>query len=618
VSPSRQTVKGGERPGSAHRSASAPRPYELRAYALVADGRRGALIDPDGNVAWMCFPRWESPAVFAGIWGTGGLYRVRPEGRAVWGGSYEYGSLIWVSRWETETGLVESRDALVFPGGDDRAVLLRRLRATGDAQEVVAELQLAGNYGREAIDHWEREGGLWQARSATFTAWWSPGGPAREVRVAGGHRTLRRRIVVEPGRPVDLVLELATRAAAGAGPSPAVADHSFDEVEQVWQQTEHAWASTVPSSVPAVAERDVRHSCAVLRGLTAPSGGTVAAATASLPEHAREGRDFDYRYVWIRDLCFIGQAGAKLGGGCDPLLDDAVRFVGDRLREDGAAMLPAYTVEGDPVPDQQRLDLPGYPGGHDMIGNHVRQQFQLDGLGEALLLFAAAARADRLDADGWRAASAALAGVEKRWREPDAGIWELDNRRWAHSRLVCVAGIRALCAAGAPRDWSSRFLALADGVLADTARHCLHPTGRWQRAPDDERVDAALLLASLRGALPADDPRSVATRLAVSGELSRDGYVFRYHHGHAELGDVEGAFLICNFWLAMSCVAGGEPVAAARWFERARASCGPPGLLAEEFDVEQRQLAGNLPQAFVHASLIEAAVAQETIEEQHR
>jgi len=272
--------------------------------------------------------------------------------------------------------------------------------------------------------------------------------------------------------------------------------------------------------------------------------------------------------------------------------------------------MPAYTVDGDPVPEPSRIELPGYPGGHDVVGNQVRHQFQLDGLGEALLLLAAAARADRLDADGWQAGAVALEAVEKRWQQPDAGMWELDDHFWAQSRLSCVAGIQAICKADAPAEWSSRYLPLADRILAETAASCVHPTGRWQRASDDPRVDASLLLPAIRGAVPIDDPRSRATASAVVEDLVRDGYVFRYRHGEHQLGDDEGAFLICSFWLTMHCVASGLPVEAARFFERARASCGTPGLLAEEFDVDQRQLAGNLPQAFVHAALIEAAVAQ--------
>ena len=153
-------------------------------------------------------------------------------------------------------------------------------------------------------------------------------------------------------------------------------------------------------------------------------------------------------------------------------------------------------------------------------------------------------------------------------------------------------------------------LALSDTILARTASESLHSSGRWQRTPDDPRVDASLLLAQLCGAVPPGDPRSRATRRAVIDELSEDGYVYRYGHRGSSLAEAEGAFLICSFWLALACFDAGETAEGVRWFERARGSAGPPGLLSEEFDVDQHQLRGNVPQAFVHALLIESAAAQ--------
>ena len=346
------------------------------------------------------------------------------------------------------------------------------------------------------------------------------------------------------------------------------------------------------------------HSWAVLRGLTSSNGGMVAAATTSLPERSEAGRDYDYRYAWIRDQCFTGHAAAAAGGG--DLLENAVAFVRDRLLEDGAQLVPAYTVDGEPVPPQRGLDLAGYPGAPDVyVGNRVADQFQLDAFGEALLLFAAADELGVLDADGWRAAEAAVAAVAARGGEPDSGIWELDDRRWAHSRLTCAAGLRAV--ALRRDDRAAEWTALADRLVVDADRDCLHPSGRWQRAPDDSGVDAALLLPAVRGGVPADDPRSVATWRAVIEELTDDGYVYRFRHQPGPLHEAEGAFLLCGFHLALATHQQGDALGAVRWFERSRSAVGPPGLFTEEFDVLQRQLRGNLPQAFVHALLIESA-----------
>jgi GH15 family glucan-1,4-alpha-glucosidase len=283
-----------------------------------------------------------------------------------------------------------------------------------------------------------------------------------------------------------------------------------------------------------------------------------------------------------------------------------VSFVRDRLLEDGAHLVPAYTVDGDPVPDQRVLDLPGYPGATKVyVGNHVRGQLQLDAFGEALLLFAAADGLDVLDADGWKAAEAAVEGITQRYEEPDSGIWELEPRRWTHSRLTCAAGLRAV--AGRRADRAAEWMGLADRIVADTGRDCVHPHGRWQRAPDDPGVDAALLLPAIRGAVPADDPRSVATWRAVIDELTEDGYVYRFRHRAGPLAEAEGAFLLCGFHLALATHQQGDAYGAVRWFERNRGALGPPALFTEEFDVVQRQLRGNLPQAFVHALLIETA-----------
>ena len=225
-------------------------------------------------------------------------------------------------------------------------------------------------------------------------------------------------------------------------------------------------------------------------------------------------------------------------------------------------------------------------------------------------MLALAASRGRLDQRGWNAAAIAADTVERRWGEPDSGIWELEPKLWTQSRLICVAGLRALCQADPGSETTVRYLALADTILAQVARESVSDSGHWMRTPEDPRVDAALLLAELRGAMAPGDPRSQATRHTVQDGLADDGYIYRYAHHGAPLGEAEGAFLICNFWLALAMFGAGETIEGVRLFERARSAAGAPGLLSEEFDVVQHQLRGNLPQAFVHAALIEAAAAQ--------
>jgi hypothetical protein len=570
-------------------------PHVLREYALLADGERGALIGSRGDISWLCAPRWHDDAVFATLIGGRGLFAITPRERFVWGGHYEDRSLIWRSRWVTSGGIIECREALAFPGDPDRVVLLRQLMAVRGDAHVHLEFAPAAGFGRHGMKHLARDDeGCWHAYAGNLRMRLSGAAEAEPTHPRGDVLTLHCDIDLPQGTHRDFVVEFAVKP-----PTEPLTD-----AQTLWDNTESNWSQTVPDFSTSIAARDARHSYAVLRGMTSAGGGMVAAATTSLPERAEQGRNYDYRYVWIRDQCYAGQAVAV--NGPDPLLDDAVRFVSERLLTDGPRLKPAYTVDGGAVPDQRRLSLPGYPGGADIVGNHANDQFQLDAFGEALLLFAAAARHDRLDSLGHRATQTAVAAIAEQWTHPDAGIWELDSRRWAHSRLTCVAGLRA-AAVHAPLSDASAWKTLADTIMAST-EDCHHASGRWQRAPDDPRVDPALLVPALRGALAADDPRNIATIHAVRTELEQDGYVYRFRHDDRPLAESEGAFLLCGFWSAMAHHQQGDAVSAARYFERNRAACGPPGLLCEEYDVVQRQLRGNVPQAFVHALLIETSL----------
>jgi hypothetical protein len=566
-------------------------PHVLREYALLADGERGVVVGPRGDCCWMCSPRWDSPAVFSSLLGGNGAYVVAPDrARFVWGGRYEPRTLIWRSRWVTDDGIVECREALAFPGDPNRAVVLRRISALNKPVRMRIALDVRAGFGAEPMGDLSCGDGVWAGRSGPHRFRWT--GAAAAAPCEDG--SLQATLEVTPGRDHDLVLELSDRELPSGVTRP----------NAIWADTENAWHQAVPAFSGTMADGDCRAAYSVLRGLTSGGGGMVAAATMSLPERAEQGRNYDYRYCWIRDQCYTWQAVAAAGPL--PLLDDAVGFVSERVLADGPQLKPAYRVTGDLVPEEEDLDLPGYPGARVKTGNWVTGQFQLDAFGEALLLFAAAARLDRLDKVHWRAVESLVESIGRRWHEPDAGIWELDNRHWSHSRLTCAAGLRQIGQV-APARQGAEWERLADLLVADTASHSLHPDGRWQRAPDDPRVDAALLMPSIRGAVPATDPRTVATVEAVRADLGRHGFVYRFRPDERPLGEAEGAFLFCSFVMALADHQQGNHLAAVRWLERNRTACGPPGLYTEEFDIAQRQLRGNVPQAFVHALLFETA-----------
>jgi hypothetical protein len=572
-------------------------PHVLREYALLADGERGALVGPRGDLCWLCFPTWDGDGVFASLIGGGGMYSITPTKRYVWGGYYEHPGLIWRGRWLSDDyTIVECRDALALPSSPEHAVILRRIIPIQGPARMHVLLDLRYDFGRRGARARKTDDGIWDIRAGDVRARWLGAEKAKPRRHQGG-TVLELEIDVQPREHHDLVLLLDN---SGETPLP--------EPDHAWVGTEVAWRERVPEFDETIAPRDARHAYAVLSGLTSAGGGMVAAATTSLPERASEGRSYDYRFVWIRDQSYAGQAVAR--AGAHRLMDAAVRFVSAQLLAHGDQLRPAYTSTGESVPDEVHLDLPGYPGGRDTIGNWVNKQFQLDAFGEALLLLAAAANHDHLDADSWRAAETAAEAIASRWHEPDAGIWELDPDHFTHSRLICAAGLRQISRHHPGAEKGRQWLALADQITAKASADALHPSGRWQRSPTDQRIDAALLLPAIRGAVAPEDPRSIATLRAVERELTEDGYCYRYRPDERPLGQAEGAFLLCGFILSLAYEQQGEVVAAARWFERNRAACGPPGLLSEEFDVTQRQLRGNLPQAFVHAMVLECAATQ--------
>ena len=576
-------------------------PHELRDYALLADGQRGILADPDGELAWMCFPTWSDPAVLASLLGSRGSYRIQPKGRYVPGGAYEDGTLIWRQRWVTDNGVIECRQALAYPGRPDRAVILRRVSALDSEAHLSAFVALAGDYGRRPSGRWRRDdaGGTWETSVDGIHARWSGAADAEPVASVDGPAIFVE-FHVDQGHTHDFVLELQR--------TPFEV-HDRADADELWRQTTTSWSTSIPQCREMPAGRDVRQSFATLRGLTDADGATVAAVTTALPERAEAGRNYDYRYGWIRDICYIGQAGAAVDGG-EPVLDDAVRWVCARILSDGVSTTPAYRGDGSPVPEplslglarlSRRLRCRRQPGPRSVPARSLRRGSPP--LGERRL-----ARPPRHTMAGtppsWPSGPSPNgptrrttgSGRSGRTTGPTAGLSAppacgpspSTPRRRATSRLPC----RWLITYSAP----------------PIARPCiLRAVGSDHRAM---RASTPLFcFPKFAGPSRPDDPRSVATRLAVIDELCEDDYIYRYAEPGEPLGQNEGAFLICNFWMSLAYLGCGETTKGAQYFERTRASCSSSGLFSEEYDVAQRQLRGNLPQAFVHALLIETAAA---------
>jgi hypothetical protein len=274
---------------------------------VLSEYARGAMVGPRGDFVWMCAPRWHSDPVFSTLIGGAGVYAVTPAERPfVWGGYYEPDSLIWRSRWVTTSQVIECREALGMPGDPHTAVALRRILAVDGDTRVRVFLDPRAGFGQHRPSRISHQGDVWTARCGSLYLRWSGAGTAR--RSGGGLQTM---ITIPAGGHHDLVLEISDRPLAEKPADPG----------QAWQATSAAWDQAVPKLSGTIADRDARHAYAVMRGLTSSDGGMAAAATMSLPERAGEGRNYDYRYAWIRDQCFSGQAVASAGSY--PLLGSA-------------------------------------------------------------------------------------------------------------------------------------------------------------------------------------------------------------------------------------------------------------------------------------------------------
>ncbi|MGH9017055.1 MAG: trehalase-like domain-containing protein, partial [Acidimicrobiales bacterium] len=236
-----------------------PRPFALRDYAFLADGERGILVGPRGEMAWMCFPSWDSPSIFTSLLGGAGHYQVVPaDDRFVWGGYYEESTLIWNSRWITTDSVIECREALVFPADPSRAVVLRRVRAVDGPARITARLDLRADYGRRPMTDVSRDGASWRATSGPVHLRWHPGSGVRRLR--GGELSLR--VDLAPGQHRDLILELSTTPITG----------DIGSAESLWQATAQSWHDCVPAMAQVRARRDAAHAYAVMRGMTTAEG----------------------------------------------------------------------------------------------------------------------------------------------------------------------------------------------------------------------------------------------------------------------------------------------------------------------------------------------------------
>ncbi|WP_159501758.1 glycoside hydrolase family 15 protein [Microbacterium sp. 18062] len=578
-------------------------------YALLSNCRTAALVARDGSIDWFCAPRFDSASVFGALLGDAeqGRWHLRPHDPAARATRrYDGDTFVLVTRWESEAGVAEVHDLLPMDGG--RVDLVRRIVGISGSVEFTTHLRVRFDYARALP--WMRQVGDADAPMLHATA-----GPdalvVRGVRFEPHGRAHRGRVTVRAGEHADLV---ATWFPAYAPtPDPLDVDTALAETRAWWTD----WAAGIDHDG---SHRDeVVRSLLVLRALShEETGGVVAAVTTSLPEQFGGSRNWDYRYVWLRDAALTLEA----------LVDHGFLGVAEHWRlwllraiaGDPAQMQIMYGVAGErDLGERELASLPGYRGSAPVrVGNGAVDQYQADVVGEVMVALEATRMAGLADEQfSWALQRALLGNVEANLDRPDNGIWEIrgEPRHFTQSRAMMWAafdrGVRAVEEHGleGPAD---RWRELRDRLRNEIAARGVDPAGGYfTQCYGSREVDASLLTLPQVGFCAPDDPRMLATVAEIERVLMSTGLVERYRteSGIDGLAGAEHPFLACTFWLVEQYASSGREADAAALMERVCRARNDVGLLSEEYDVENARQVGNIPQAFSHLALVRAADA---------
>jgi len=596
-------------------------------YGFLSDCETCALVAPNGNVEWLCVPRFDSPSVFGSILDRdAGGFRLAPADIEVPAARrYLPGTNVLETSWGTSGGWIIVRDVLLigpWHHEHDRSrthrraptdydadhVLLRMIRCVNGEIQVTMDCDPRFDYARK-VGSWEYTG------SGYHEAVCRAPDEDVELRLTSdlnmgfeGARATARTLMKE-GDKVFVALSWSKH------PAPKTNEEAYDRL--VW--TAHHWQHWLDhGSFPDHPWRThLQRSALTLKGLSyAPTGALVAAATTSLPESPGGERNWDYRFSWIRDSTFMLWGLYTLG--FDWEANDFFYFIADIAEKEEDELQIMYGIDGTGEIPEFTLDhLSGYEGARPVrVGNGAYSQEQHDVWGALLdSIYLHTKSRNHLDDRIWPIVKAQVETALTKWREPDRGIWEIrgEPRHFTSSKLMCwVAADRGarLAEIRGELECAARWQSAADEIKEDILEHGVDERGVFVQHYETDALDASLLLVVLTRFLPTDDERVVKTVLAIADELTEEGMVLRYRTDQTDdgLSGEEGSFAICSFWLVSALVEIGEVRRARDMCDKLLSYASPLGLYAEEIDPRSGRHLGNFPQAFTHLALINAVM----------
>ncbi|WP_449350816.1 glycoside hydrolase family 15 protein [Streptomyces shaanxiensis] len=579
-------------------------------YALIGDMQTAALVCRDGTVDWLCLPRFDSHAIFAGLLGTEehGFWRLGPahaadaEPPTAARRTYRGDSLILESEWDTSRGTVRVTDFM--PPRDGAPQLIRIVEGVSGRVPMRSALRMRFSYGR-VVPWVHKHEGRTVAVAGPDSVWFDT-----DCETYGKSLTTYSDFTVAPG---DRIAFTISWQPSHKEPPP------LPEPEQSLEATEDFWREWVEHCTYREA---VIRSLITLKALTyAPTGGIVAAPTTSLPEDIGGVRNWDYRYTWLRDAAITLSSLLRTG-----YREEARAWREWLLRAvagDPENLQIMYGIAGERELGEAELDwLPGYENSAPVrVGNGAAHQLQLDVYGEvteALHLghMTGLARNDYASILQLKL----IRYLEDHWNEPDEGIWEVrgPRRHFVHSKVmawVAVDRTIKLIESGDADGPLEKWRDLRDDIHRDVCEKGYDKErNTFTQSYGSKELDASLLLIPQMGFLPPDDKRVIGTIEAIQRELSTpDGFILRYPTSSGEenvdgLPGDEGAFLACSFWMADDLAMIGRVDEARKLFEKLLSLRNDLGLLAEEWDPRLKRQVGNFPQAFSHVPLIDTAL----------
>ena len=614
VQPQAPADATGRRPG-------APRHQPISAYGLIGDMRTAALVALDGSIDWCCLPRFDSGSVFAALLDTerGGTWSIQPEGR--WTSTQRYlprTNILETTFRTADDGIATVTDFMPVaedggPAGPHPEIH-RRLRCSRGRVLMNMVFMPRFEYGARATRLEQLRAGLFATDRTDQVLTLSSAQPFEWMIEQS---TATTRFSMEKGEERWVVLRYDDDDIHPVGRYESV--RKLDNTAAFWQQ----WSSKVRYRGPF--RGMVKRSALALKLLThSETGAMIAAPTTSLPEAIGGTRNWDYRFVWLRDAAFTLAALDAVGHHREA--DQFMRFLKKVCRHEGGGHLQImYGIDGRRDLVERQLDhLTGYRNSRPVrVGNGAVGQLQLDVYGEVLETADIWRRNHDMTEGTWRVLRGLVDWVSKNWHLPDYSIWEVrgEVRHYVFSKVMSwVALDRGIRMA---EELSLESETAAWREARDTLHAEIMERG-WSESRQsfvqsygDEALDAAALAIPMVRFLPWNHPRVHSTVRTVARELTTlDGeLVYRYRHPDGLEGE-EGAFSICTFWLAQALAMIGEKERAERVFRRMLRHANHVGLYSEEIEPATGEFLGNFPQAFTHIALINCAAALARLEKQ--